>query len=460
MRSFYVEVERGQVFVIGGLLIAVVFVGLALTINSAIYAENLGARETSETGSCSGLHVQEQLTSETARLIDERNAHTTTMNYSKLDSQLETDFDAYTTSVTRTCAERGISVDSKLGGTSEGIRLRQTNISRDFTSKHGDWNWNLTGDSPGAGQFAMTLQSTSLWETDLDTLLATLASEAFAIEFHLHDYTGSGDGVWRIYFFQSTLTDNVDAVVEYPNQTFADDSLTKLSGILDQACSARGDNVTLRLRAGMYGGQVCSEFSFYNNIDDHTVSYQNARVKPPLSDDVARARGSYNILLETANHNTSAFNDAGAGQPFHQSAITELDYRLSVDTGESSFEISNGRVKPMNDSVGGITRYHPRIGLYHVSDETNGDPSFTIEHNVFDEDGDLDVITVYMIHKSDEKIVDSATYSNIDTVEDSGTVTLTDTRLTASEGDTYLLVIAAMDEEGRGTMTVKTKTAG
>ena len=40
--------DRGQILVIVGLLIAVIFVALALVLNSAIFAENLSTRETAD----------------------------------------------------------------------------------------------------------------------------------------------------------------------------------------------------------------------------------------------------------------------------------------------------------------------------------------------------------------------------------------------------------------------------
>lgn len=452
--------ETGQIIVVLALLIAVVFVGLAVTVNSAIYAENLATRTTSETTECGGLSLPAQLEADYTELVEWRNEQTATTNYTAVAAKFETDFDAYETPVQEWCAQTGIAVATTLRGTEEGVRLRQTNESRDFTDKNGNWNWTLTTDAPRAGQFAVTIDPTALYEDDLDLTLATLASEAFHIEFTLDSYGGAGDGVWRIYFYRGSLTDNVYAVVETPEQTFADDTLTKVSGMLSQTCTAHGDTVGLRLRAGTFGGAPCSEFSFYEAIGSHDVSFANARVDPVLAPETARARGGYNILYETRNINENAFHDVGGGQPFEQSAITEMRYDATVETPDSTYRYSNATVIPLEANAGGILRYHPQIETYAVTDETNGDPSFTVNWRAFDLDGDLDRGAVYLVHVDDEKIVDSVDYLGPDSVEVQGSDTLTDTRLTAADGDEYLVVVGVVDAEGRAAMHAETYVAG
>lgn len=453
--------ERGQLIVVAALLIAVLFVGLALVLNSAIYAENLASRSTSEAGLCSPSDFQQNLRNEFVELIDRTNARVETTDHGQLSSTLEADLDEYGGVITRECTQRGSWADFGVEDEQNGTRLRQTNESRDFTDKNGNWNWTLTSGVPDGGQFAMAIQGTSLYENDLDTTLATLSSEAFAVEFRLKEYDGDGDGVWRVYFYQGTLSDNVYAVVERPNQTFSGLSTDTVDGWLHQTCIARGDTVSVRFGGGMYGGKPCSMFDFYDDVDAHEVSYENARVGDGLGGSVARARGGYEVLIGSTTFDESAFHPVGDGQPFHQAAITEMTYEAAVDSSNTWFAIDNTTVVPHYHDAAGILRQHPRVDRFDLTDRTDavGDPTFDVAWEVGDGDGDLDRVELYLVHTDDEKIVDSAEY-DVSGQGASGSDTLDDTRAGADDGDEYRIMISVVDESGRATTVSETHVAG
>jgi hypothetical protein len=194
------EAGRGQVLVIAGLLLAILFVPVALMRNSAIATENRATTATSEIGSCTVAEFHSKFQADATELIDRTNAGTPTTNSTKIVDRIRTNLRASRDSTIPRCAKRGRSVAIDVRQLQKGTQLRQTNESRDFTDKNG--NWTLTGAAPGGGQFAVAIQGASLYEDDLDTSLATLTTEAFRIEFHLADYDGAGDGVWRIFFYQ------------------------------------------------------------------------------------------------------------------------------------------------------------------------------------------------------------------------------------------------------------------
>jgi hypothetical protein len=142
------------------------------------------------------------------------------------------------------------------------------------------------------------------------------------------------------------------------------------------------------------------------------VAFRNARAEGALSEDTARARGSYDILIESTTFNETAFEPVGSGQPFYQAAITEMRYSASVDGGDARFSIENATVVPHRNDPGGILRQHPRVERFDITDQTSdGDPTFDVDWEVRDEDGDLARVELYLVHKDDDAVVDSAEYN-------------------------------------------------
>lgn len=453
--------SRGQMLIITGLLLAVLLVGLATVLNGAIYTENLASRSDDDNSLCSPGPFQHEVRGDLVELIDRNNARTSTTNRSKVVDELNADIRGYSNTTKSVCATRGSWAGFDVRSTDNGTRLRQTNESRDFTDANGNWDWTLTSGVPDGGQFVMAIQSQSLYEDGLSATLSTLAGEAFAVEFHLSSYGGSGDGIWRVYFYQSSLSDNVYAVVEQPDQNFSQMTLTDIDDIIDQTCIARGDTVSVRFSESLYGGKPCSELAFYNNIDAHEVAFKNARTGSLLSGGEAQARGTYDILVESTTFNEPAFNEVGNGQPFYQAAVASLNYDASVEADDSQFTISNTTVVPRKHDGGGILRAHPNVDNFEYTDRTDavGDPTFDITWNVSDIDGDLERVELYLVHADDERIVDSAQYS-VSGHAASGTETFDDTRLSATSGDEYRIAIGVIDEDGRATMISELEVAG
>lgn len=451
--------DSGQILLLSALILAVLFVGLAVVVNGAIFTENIGTRSVDDSNMCSGKVVQHEFRTELVVMVDETNANATT-DHATLRNEFETVFDSYANEFESTCSTRGYWVTVGLQNTSNGTRLRQTNESRAFTSKEGAWNWTLSDDVPDGGQFAMTIQGTSLYDDDLSVTLSTLQDEAFAVEFYVDGYSGDGNGAHRVFFYQGTASDNVYAVYEKPDQDFSGLSLETVDGWLNQTCIARGDTVSVRFQEGTYGGTPCGPLGFYDVLDAHNVTYENAKVPDGLGGSLVRARGSYDILLETTSYNTSAFHDAGDGQPFHQAAITSVNYTGESVSEERTLVLGNQTLTPHHYDRGGILRNHPEIDVFEITDQTtSGDPVFEVDWSVSDRDGDLERVELYLVHANDEVIVD-AVNNTVSGNRADGADTLEDTRTLDLGGDDYTIVVTAVDADGRATTETRNQTAG
>lgn len=392
--------NRGQILVVAGLLLAVTFVGLALVLNSGIYAENLASRDTGGAAE-SALAQQQQLDEGFAAAADRTNANVSRTSDGTIEADLEralrnqSDIQA----ITAARSGSGLGVDSVEAV--DGVRLRQTDETRNFTSKTGKKSWTLTDGVPEGGQFAMNVQRTSLFQATLDTTMSLLAESAFAIEFP------TDTGVWRIYLFRGAATESVYAVVETDEQNFRGDGYDDrlelnhvVDGWLNQSCALEGDTVSMRLDESTFGGTHCEHFEFYQDIDAHSVRYNNT-----VFDGEDRARGTYDVLAGTTDVNEDGFYSVDEdGQPFYQSAIYAINYTHAYQTDDTEYVVENRTVLPREMDRGGILWEHPFVEAFDVTNATGGGtPEFDVEWRVSHEQGELDRVELELVEVSVEK---------------------------------------------------------
>jgi len=220
-------------------------------------------------------------------------------------------------------------------------------------------------------------------------------------------YSGSGDGVSRVYVFEGAGTDTIFAIVEGPNQSVNDNQSEAIGdGYLSLACAMQGDSVSVWIQESYYGGLYCDEFEFYNrSIGEHTIRFVTARSESDptgglLDNPTDRARGTYDIMLGTNEPNVSAFHDVGDGGPWHQAAIYRVDYDLRYRSTNTTYTVDTREVWPTKDDPGGIIRQHPDIDRFVVTDETAalGTPGYEVDWSVSDVDRDLERVELHLIH--------------------------------------------------------------
>lgn len=451
--------SRGQLLIIIGLLLATVFIALAVVVNSGIYTENLATRENTDPEAIA--IEQASLDRGILETVNEANANVETNTYTDLMAEFDANLAVYNSSLEAEYGSDGRYLQVNRTDAKQGVRLRQTNESRNMTSKHGDWNWTLTdAEVEESGHFTMNLQEGSLYEMTLDTTLSAMADSAYGVEFNLSNYTGSGDGVWRVYFFSGAATDNIYAIVEKPNQTFEDNTTDAINdGYLSQSCALQGDSVSVRLNQSTYGGLYCDDFDFYgSDIGKHTLRFVNAVSDTDPTDTLPgdnttdRAHGAYDIMLDAHPPNTTAFHGVGGGQPWHQSAIYRINYSLTYYSSETTYTADERVVYPTKSDPGGVIAQHPDIDEFNVTNvtDTKDHPAYDVEWAVSDSDRDLERVELHMIHESSENITDEKTIS-VSNGSASGTDLLEDDSLLGAIGDDYRIQITVVDTSGRAT---------
>ncbi len=245
--------DRGQILLISALLIAVLFVGLAVVVNSAVYAENRATREATSSAAVLADHpvTQDRL----SRTIGTANYHSDFDGYDARHELLRENLSKWDTELQAQSATDGTYWGSNVVDSKNGTRVSQ-DVRQSFMPAEesildpldplglGDkTNWIIANDSQVRG-FEMNVTRNQLATRD-PTLVGVLTnilndiltgSSIFWVESDVQE--GDGD-FWRLYLLEDGS--NVTAfVVEYDGGT----------GSIEAECSANGSMVNVRVSAG------------------------------------------------------------------------------------------------------------------------------------------------------------------------------------------------------------------
>lgn len=124
--------DRGQLILVAGVVLAVLFIALALLVNTAIYTDNVATRGGDSAGEV--LEYQAGVTDSVGGLIDAENAAADGGdNVSDVNSSVAGGISEVDTAFRRNNLRRSASTDLTVTGTAEGRLIRERNAS-DFES--------------------------------------------------------------------------------------------------------------------------------------------------------------------------------------------------------------------------------------------------------------------------------------------------------------------------------------
>jgi hypothetical protein len=172
--------------IVTGFALAVVFVGLALILNSVIYTENIATRAESTTSE--PLSLTQATERGTADLVGYINEHNTSEegDYQALSENLTRAFENLSDVTARHHLGSGEVTSLDLGGQMEATWVTQTNRDRAFENEDGNATWEpVRTNADGVRQFRMNVSDT--------TALDGLAGDPFTVT--LND---SANDVWTI----------------------------------------------------------------------------------------------------------------------------------------------------------------------------------------------------------------------------------------------------------------------
>lgn len=316
---------RGQVIIVTALVIAAIFVGLALVLNSGIYAENLSSRETTDTEGALSFTLS---TDEAIAEAYER----TNRNDSATADEARTTFndtvDRWEAAQQRRGAEQGIGVDVERTP-HVGWRLNQS-ADREFTDEGTAADWQLAAGATHVAGFELDVERSSLHSP------STLGevSDAYRVEV---DGTNTGD--WDLYIFE-----NDSDVVVHTGDPGSYSDLGDLLADGSHTCREPASRAVVDLRNETLDGVDCPPLNFSDDEDGPVdIYYANG----------GAASGTYVLVV----NGSSAAVEANFNGP------TGADPTATAVVYSASWASHYGRAE--------LT--HERTGRYVVREETHAD---------------------------------------------------------------------------------------
>lgn len=279
------EGDSGQIIVIGALLIAVLFVGLALVLNGAIYTENMATRETRST--LDAVSYANETETRLQRAATEANWNEDDLDYSTRRSIVEASVRKWDRNMSSEGARQGVAISGEVAATTEGVRISQEepddfmpadeNLDQELTDNTIDplgftdrTNWLVSPDA-NTRSLEVGVNRSELKDVDpslldqFSNLLNTLLTGSDAFWIQIED----GSTTWRVYLFEVEDEGEIATVVT------SDDGSETVQGV----CTVEGDWATLDLEKGQLRGDettACPALSFYDDIGSHKMYWVGA----------------------------------------------------------------------------------------------------------------------------------------------------------------------------------------
>jgi len=317
--------DRAQLLLVAGLVIAVTFVALALTLNTVIYTENLASRSAGAAGGDASIRFLDTTEEAISGILDRANRNHTE-SHAAVRGNVTTDLDAWTNTTARSHAASGIVVNVSDRTLRNGTRIVQTNGSRNFTAADGSDDWTLADDVSGVRQFRLNVTNASLTNT---TQTVLEADEVFYV------HVNAPSGTWEVYVYKDLVGANTINVT-VKNVT---------SGVKRDPCSTTGDHAFVNVTAGTVGGDPCPGLSFVSGLgSSYAVTYNDTEIV--VGD--ATVNGTYHLIVDdgsVAGLPGPALDDAPGNSPWADPAVYAVYYEVVYETARLQYE-TDVRVAP------------------------------------------------------------------------------------------------------------------
>ncbi|MBX0303654.1 DUF7261 family protein [Haloarcula salinisoli] len=235
--------DRGQILLIAAFALAVIFVAMALIVNSAIFTENLATRgETA--GSEGALSMRADVTENVGEGIEAANRNNNS-SQSDLTGAVEASVRQLSQQTGRQSARSGrvVNVAYQSGSQKEGARIYRANDSS-FTNAAGDERYQLVGNVSRVDD----ANGTRAFVIEASTITAD-ASDPF--EIRVQDSAASGDeNSWRARIWDAG-GDTVHV------RTLKNDSGTTVVEDCEVTRDSPGTGITIDVTGGTIDGEEC-----------------------------------------------------------------------------------------------------------------------------------------------------------------------------------------------------------
>ncbi len=301
---------RGQLILVTALAMAIIFVTLALILNTAIYTENLATRSGDIGGGTDAVRYHDAARDGVGGVIGYINVHNNS-DQSTLQSNLSAGVDGFRNNSARLFSAGDRAVETDLESAEYGTRIAQTDADRNFTNTSHAADWTVAESVSHSRAVVINVTND-----------AFLKNDGSGQEFELNLTDGDGDS-WTL-----NVTNGGSTVVGIQNGSGG-----------EFTCAANSPTPTIDVTAGTVDGETCDGLTFGDGIDrPYDISFENG-------DNI---NGTYSMVVDDdglAGSPGPHLEAEGDGQPFATHAVYSANVTVVYQTPRLYYN-STVRVAP------------------------------------------------------------------------------------------------------------------
>ncbi|UWG51402.1 putative pilin/flagellin [Halalkaliarchaeum sp. AArc-CO] len=314
--------DRGQLFLVGALALAVTFVVLALVMNGVIYTENVSARDLA-TSTAPAIEYENEAKSVAATLVATERGD----DYDELEATVAGGLSAWSNTTQPFGAVEGrlAGVEDTTG--SNGTALAQDTSDRNFTSVNDAESWTLATDVKTRDAWINATPEVS--EDDIE-------NETFA------DLTDDGGP----FYINVTDGGGVDVTVFVYEDENSDDACVAVfdGDTYENSSCADAENIYVDLVDGTYGENSIDQSDEHGWLQvleragpDHTLEFGNA----DASD------GTYQFVVDAEDDDVESdnFGTDPDAEPYAERALYDVEFQIRYRSQNVRYE-ATVRVAP------------------------------------------------------------------------------------------------------------------
>jgi hypothetical protein len=292
--------DRGQIILIAGFALAVIFVALALVVNSAIFTENLATRGET-TGGSDALIERHQVEESVTTIVENVNNDSTDPA-----TEIERSVENLSLQSSAQNAQSGRITTVQIDPESKVARLYQENDSRGYVNATGVVDWTLATD-------ADRIRTVKFNVTTANLAVVNKSERGQAFNFFINDSSNT----WTMSVYDS-----------YPAGGQYNVTVTE-NGIEEGTCSVSSTSfIDIEVKSGEVeaNGNPCITSGGYPGYSNNTTRFENGD----------EATGNYSILIEEPDRiESDNFNETGS--PKADVWIEELEVTYRHETTQIQY---------------------------------------------------------------------------------------------------------------------------
>ncbi|WP_224447164.1 DUF7261 family protein [Haloprofundus salilacus] len=251
------DVSRAQLFLVGALSLAVVFVALSLILNSAIYTENLASRSTDAAGASAALDTRADVEAGVAGLIAYENRNRESFDEAEVETAVKGGVNELNRQVGNFSVRNGRVVNVSYVSFDSGTAANQSTDGQFVPAEDSTTDWTVASSHDGLRAFEQRVKIGSL---------ALSEDDAFATEF-----TADDGETYQVRLLQVNDDDLRVKVVRLTSEGEIEES--NHCALYDDASA--DEFVTVDITSATVGGEPCPALEFFKDSTTYDVAYVN-----------------------------------------------------------------------------------------------------------------------------------------------------------------------------------------